>query len=248
MQGIILTGGHGTRLRPLTDHTNKHLLDICGKPMIYYSLAIFQSVGVRDITLITNPHHVEPFQDALRGELGEPFSPVRIISQSEKPGIAGSIQMMPAEDRVGPYMLVLGDNLVGGSLQTARERFEKDATKALILLAKVTSAKEFGVARMEDGKILEIEEKPKNPDSHWAITGIYFFPTDLFDIAAKVRPSARGEYEVTDLLYEYLEMERLEYQMLDHWWVDAGTHETLAEARLLVAAENNALSKDHSHD
>jgi glucose-1-phosphate thymidylyltransferase len=244
MQGIILTGGQGTRLRPLTEHTNKHLLDICGRPMIYYSLSIFQSAGVTDITLITNPQHTEPFETALAGEIGKPFKPLRIIGQKEKPGIAGSIQMMPKDVRVGPYMVVLGDNLIGGSVQPARDRFEKKPDSALILLAQVQHPKAFGVAHMEDGKITNIEEKPKNPDSHWVITGIYFFPKDLFEMASRVRPSARGEYEVTDLLYEYLEEERLEYQMLDHWWVDAGTYKSLEQAKKLVAEENAKNAKE----
>jgi glucose-1-phosphate thymidylyltransferase len=238
MQGIILTGGQGTRLRPLTEHTNKHLLDICGRPMIYYSLSILHSVGVTDLTLITNPQHVEPFQTVLAGEIGKPFKPVRIIGQKEKPGIAGSIQMMPKEARIGPYMVVLGDNLIGGPVTAAKERFEKKPDSALILLAEVKQPKAFGVAHMEDGKITNIEEKPKNSDSHLVITGVYFFPVDLFEVAARVRPSVRGEYEVTDLLYEYLETERLEYLMLEHWWIDAGTHESLAQAREIIAGHN----------
>ena len=112
MQGIILTGGQGSRLMPLTKHTNKHLLDVCGRPMVYYSLSIFISAGVTDVTLVTNPEHVEAFDKAITGAFRDQFTPLRIIAQKGKPGIAGSIQMMPKECRVGPYLVVLGDNMI----------------------------------------------------------------------------------------------------------------------------------------
>ena len=114
MQGIILTGGKGTRLRPLTDNTNKHLLEICGRPMIYYSLSILVSAGINDVTLVTNPEHVESFRQALDGPFGKQFDPLRIVPQHDLPGIAGSIQMMPEKARRGPFMVVLGDNIIGG--------------------------------------------------------------------------------------------------------------------------------------
>jgi glucose-1-phosphate thymidylyltransferase len=237
VQGIILTGGKGTRLLPLTEHTNKHLLDLCGKPMIYYSLSIFVSAGVTDVTLVTNPHHVEAFDRALTGNFRKQFHPFRIIPQKDKPGIAGSIQMMPADNRVGPYMVVLGDNIIGGSVRDAKERFLRKPNSALVLLSEVTSPEMFGVVLIKDGKLAAVVEKPEHPDSHWAITGIYFFPSDLFDIAATVEPSKRGEYEVTDILSEYLRQGRLEYQMLEHWWIDAGTHESLAEAKRMICRE-----------
>ena len=231
MQGIILTGGQGTRLRPLTNNTNKHLINICGKPMVYYSLSIFASAGVSDITLVTNPEHVEPFDKAITGGFRDQFNPLQIVPQTEKPGIAGSIQMMPQNHRSGPYLVVLGDNIIGGSISSIREKFDADPDKAVILLSEVTSPESFGVAHIEDGRLIAIEEKPERPDSHWAITGIYFFPTDLFDIAEKVTPSGRGEYEVTDILAAYLKQGRLDYSMIEHWWIDAGTHESLDEAK-----------------
>jgi len=239
MQGIILTGGQGSRLMPLTKHTNKHLLDVCGRPMVYYSLSIFISAGVTDVTLVTNPEHVEAFDKAITGAFRDQFTPLRIIAQEGKPGIAGSIQMMPKECRVGPYMVVLGDNIIGGSVRDAKERFTRNPDTALILLSEVTSPESFGVARIEKGRLVAIEEKPKQSDSHWAITGIYFFPNDVFDVAAKAKPSARGEYEVTEILSEYLNRGRLDYQMLEHWWIDAGTHESLAQARRMICHEGD---------
>lgn len=237
MQGIILTGGRGTRLLPLTEKINKHLLDVCGRPMVYYSLSILVSAGVSDVTLVTNPEHMESFDAAIGGNFRDQFNPLRIVPQTEKPGIAGSIQMMPPECRVGPYMVVLGDNIIGGSISEARDRFLKQPDKALILLTEVKSPESFGVAHIENGTLIAIEEKPEKSDSHWAITGIYFFPSDLFDIAAGIRPSRRGEYEVTDILSAYLARGRLEYHMLEHWWIDAGTHESLAEARRVICRE-----------
>ncbi len=237
MQGIILTGGKGSRLAPLTDNCNKHLLDICGRPMINYSISMFISAGILDVTLVTNPHHVDDFKKEMSVGLGTQFNPLRIIPQKDKPGIAGSILMMPEEHRKGPYMVVLGDNIVGGSVRKFRDAFEEDTEKALILLAKVQSPEAFGVVHMENDKIVSIEEKPDSQDSHWAITGIYFFPSDLFEIASKVEPSGRDEYEVTDILNEYLEQGRLRFKMLDYWWLDAGTHEALTEVSQRISGE-----------
>jgi len=239
MQGIILTGGKGSRLQPLTNHTNKHLLDVCGKPMIFHSLSIFVSAGVKDVTLVSNLEHINQFENLLAGEMAGHFETIRFIAQKDKVGIAGSIQMMPEKERRGPYMLVLGDNLLGGSALKYRRRFEEKPDSTLMLLTEVLSPKEFGVAHIEKGNLEGIEEKPKKPNSRWAITGIYFFPEDLFEIAAKVQPSARGEYEVTDILSDYMAQGRLEYQILDCWWVDAGTHESLARAKSLLNGQRN---------
>ena len=238
MQGIILTGGRGTRLMPLTKNTNKHLLDLCGRPMIYYSLSILASVGVTDLTLVTNPEQVNNFDAAITGGFRDQFNPFRIVPQTDKPGIAGSIQMMPEEYRVGPYMVVLGDNIIGGSISDIRDRFLQNPDRALIVLSKVVSPEAFGVAHIEKGKLLAIEEKPEKARSHWVITGIYFFPTDLFEIAAQTKPSARGEYEVTDILSEYLRQNRLEYHILEPWWIDAGTHASLAEVKRKICGES----------
>jgi glucose-1-phosphate thymidylyltransferase len=238
VQGIILTGGRGTRLMPLTKDTNKHLLDLCGRPMVYYSLSILVSAGVTDVTLVTNPDHVKDFDSTITGNFRGQFDPFRVVPQTDKPGIAGSIQMMPEDNRIGPYMVVLGDNIIGGSISSARDKFFANPDQALIVLSEVTSPESFGVAHIEEGKLLAIEEKPEAPESHWAITGIYFFPDDLFEIAAAVEPSARGEFEVTDILSEYLRQKRLKYHMLEHWWIDAGTHESLAEAKKMICRES----------
>ena len=240
MQGIILTGGQGSRLRPLTDNTNKHLLDICGRPMIHYSLSIFISAGVRDVTLVSNPWHIDKFKEVLGVDYDGRFDRIQYVSQTdEKPGIAGSIQHVPEENRHGPYMLVLADNIIGGSVAEFRARFDKNPDRALIFLTEVQSPKAFGVAHMENGKLMYIEEKPESPDSHSAIIGIYFFPTNLFDIAAKVKPSNRGEYEITDVLSEYLKQDRLDYCQLPFWWIDAGTHDTLELARRRIRTQTN---------
>lgn len=247
MQGIILTGGKGSRLAPLTDNCNKHLLDICGRPMINYSLSMFLSAGVNDVTLVTNPHHVDDFTEAMSVGIGTQFETLRIVPQNDKPGIAGSILKMPEAYRSGPYMVVLGDNIIGDSVRKYRELFEEDTDNALILLSEVQSPEAFGVAHMENGRVVEIEEKPEDQpgsrSSHWAITGIYFFPSDLFDIASKVKPSARGEYEVTDILNDYLKQGRLRHRLLDTWWFDAGTHEALAEVKRRICGDGSQESE-----
>lgn len=248
MQGIILTGGQGTRLRPLTDTTNKHLLDICGKPMVHYSLSILESAGVKDVTLVSNPQHLHQFKEILPGNFDGKFETLRFVAQQDKPGIGGSIQMVPENIRRGPYMLVLGDNLLGGPVQEYRHQFEQTPDSALTLLSEVKSPKAFGVMKIEDGKAVEIEEKPENSDSHWAITGIYFFPPDLFEIAAQIKPSTRGEYEVTDILSIYLQQDRLEYRKLACWWVDAGTHKSLAQAHKLISGETNGTERGGYYD
>jgi len=237
MQGIILTGGKGTRLMPLTKDINKHLLDVCGRPMIYYSLSILVSAGVTDVTLITNWHHVEAFDTAIANDFRKQFNHFRIVAQKDKPGIAGSMQMMPTQQRTGPYMVVLGDNIIGGSVRDIADRFRRNPDRAVILLSEVKSPEAFGVAHIENGRLIEIDEKPEKSKSHWAIIGVYFFPKDVFEIASKVKPSARGEYEVTDILSDYLRQGRLDHVMLEHWWIDAGTHESLAEARRMICRE-----------
>lgn len=234
-----MTGGKGERLAPLTDNRNKHLIDICDRPMINYSISIFVSAGINDVTLVTNPHHVEDFKKAMSIGIGTQFNLLKIVPQTEKPGIAGSILMTPENLRIGPYMVVLGDNIIGGSARPYRDKFEENPDKAMILLTEVQSPESFGIAHIENNKITAIEEKPKATDSHWAITGIYFFPNDLFEIASRVQPSGRGEYEVTDILNSYLEQDRLRYEMLKDWWVDAGTHESLTEIRGRICGEEN---------
>jgi glucose-1-phosphate thymidylyltransferase len=144
---------------------------------------------------------------------------------------------MPIEHRVGPYMVVLGDNIIGGSVREAREQFLQKPDTALILISEVASPQSFGVAHIENGRLIAIDEKPEKPESHWAIIGIYFFPNDVFKIASGVKTSFRGEYEVTDILSDYLSQGRLEYRMLEHWWIDAGTHESLAQARRMICRE-----------
>lgn len=226
------------RLRPLTDRHNKHLIEICGRPMVAYSLAAFVSAGVRDVTLVTNPHHIADFDRVAEADgLARLFDSFRVVPQKEKPGIAGSILMMPKSHRIGPYMVVLGDNIIGGSLRPFREEFERDPDRALILLTEVTSPEAFGVARIENGRVQAIEEKPEKPDSHWVIIGVYFFPKDIFEIAGQVRPSDRGEYEITEVLNAYLREGRLDYRLIDFWWIDAGTHASLEEARRMINPE-----------
>jgi len=237
MQGIILTGGQGTRLRPLTNTTNKHLLDVCGKPMVHYSLSILASAEVDDITLVSNRHHLDQFKDVLKDGIARDSAILRFVAQHDKPGIAGSILMMPVEKRRGPYMVVLGDNIIGGSALEYRREFDRDPNSALMLLSEVTSPEAFGVAHIENNRLKAVEEKPEGQDSHWAITGIYFFPPDLFEAAAGVTPSARGEYEVTDILNWYHSRGRLRFRMLDCWWIDAGTHESLAEVKKRLCGE-----------
>ena len=224
MKGVILAGGMATRLQPLTLVTNKHLLPIYNKPMIYYPLEAMKRAGVEEVLLSTSADHAGHFANLLGA--GETFD-LRLyygIQKNPKGGIAQAISLAKEFAHNEPILVILGDNIFNFDLRPAVARMEEKKTGAMIFGIHLdTESKQYGVIEMDaNGKVLSIEEKPENPKSDIAQTGIYMYDNRVFEFIETLNPSARGELEVTDLNNCYLKDSSLECQVID-WWIDAGT-------------------------
>lgn len=224
MKGVILAGGMATRLRPLTLVTNKHLLPIYHKPMIYYPLEAMQKAGVTEVLLTSSADHAGHFANLLKA--GEDFN-LRLyyaIQQNPKGGIAEAIALAEEFAHKEPILVILGDNIFNHNLKNAVTNFDKTGSGAVVFgVHQDTESKQYGVIETDkSGKVLSIEEKPQHPKSDIAQTGIYIYDEQVFGFIKKQKPSQRGELEVTDLNNEYLRTGNLRCEMID-WWVDAGT-------------------------
>ena len=238
MKGVILAGGNATRLRPLTWVTNKHLLPIYNKPMIFYPLETMANAGVSDVLIITSPNHSGAFINLLRS--GKDFGlKLSYEIQEEAGGIAQAISL--AEDFAdnGKILVVLGDNIFTQSLKKDAEEFEKKEKGAVVYGKKMaTKSKQYGVIEVKGGKVVSIEEKPEKPKSDIGQTGIYMYDNRVFGLIKNLKPSARGEMEVTDLNNFYAKEGTMACKILESWWVDAGTSfDELLKANVLVAKE-----------
>ncbi|TXE09265.1 glucose-1-phosphate thymidylyltransferase RfbA [Gelidibacter salicanalis] len=242
MKGIILAGGSGTRLHPLTLAVSKQLLPIYDKPMIYYPLSVLMLAGIREILIISTPHDLPNFKQLL-GD-GQKFGIT--LSYKEQPSPDGLAQaFIIGEDFIGDddVCLVLGDNIFHGSglqkiLKEAVKAVEQDG-KAIVFGNYVKDPERYGVAEFDaDHNVISIEEKPTNPKSNYAVVGLYFYPNSVIDIAKNVKPSHRGELEITSVNQAYLDDENLKLQILSRGfaWLDTGTHEALTEATEFVKA------------
>lgn len=241
MKGIILAGGLATRLRPLTWVTNKHLLPVYNKPMIYYPLEMMKYVGMKEVLLITSGDHVGDFANLLKS--GDDFS-LRLyyaIQHNPTGGIADAMKLAEEFAHGEPILVVLGDNIFHFDMKPALSRFSKrlkaDNKAAMIFgVERDTQAQQYGVIEMDrNGTVLSIEEKPKKPKSNIAQTGIYIYDERVFDFVRNLQPSDRGQLEVTDLNNRYLSEQSLMCEVID-WWVDAGTsHDELLLANQQVA-------------
>lgn len=235
MKGLILAGGMATRLRPLTLITNKHLLPIYNKPMIYYPLEAMKKAGIKEVLITSSPDHAGHFANLLKD--GSDFDLRTYYAvQREAGGISQAIKI--AEDFVKDekLLVILGDNIFNYDLKSVVERFEQREKGAVVFgVKKDTESKQYGVIEMDDsGKVLSIEEKPEVPKSPYAQSGIYMYDSRVFKFIDSLTPSARGELEVTDLNNKYLEEGTLTAEILD-WWIDAGTsYEELLNANIMV--------------
>ncbi len=233
LKGLILAGGTGSRLRPLTKACNKHLLPVYNKPMIYYPIEMLKSAGVKDIMVVTGTYHAGDIFTLLGSgkDFGVKFT-YRV--QDEAGGIPSAIAL--AEDFVGKdkFISINGDNIVFESLKPFAEQFEKSDAEMQVLLYKgiEEEAKKSGVAVVEGSKVVEVVEKPAEPPSRNIIVGIYFLSPNVFDIIRKLKPSARGETEITDVQRHYLQKGKLSAAMLEGNWLDAGDFEDLLNANL----------------
>lgn len=238
MKGIILAGGLATRLRPLTLVTNKHLLPIYNKPMIYYPIDSMVKAGIKEVLISSSPDHSGDFANLLKA--GEDFG-LRFyfaVQQNPKGGISDAILLAEEFARGEKILVILGDNIFNPlKLKPAAQKFETKKTGALIFGVRMpTESKQYGVIEMDNnGKVLSIEEKPEHPKSDIAQTGIYMYDNRVFDFIRRLKPSKRGELEVTDLNNFYVKEGTLECELLD-WWIDAGTsYDELLHANNLVA-------------
>ena len=236
MKGVILAGGMATRLQPLTLVTNKHLLPVYNKPMIYYPLEAMKRAGIKEVLLTTSSDHAGHFANLLQA--GEHFD-LRLYYaiQKEPKGIAQAISLSEEFAHDGPILVILGDNIFNFNLAPSVEKIEKSGKGAVVFgVHRNTDSKQYGVIEVDkEGKVLSIEEKPKDPKSDIAQTGIYMYDNKVFSYIKTLTPSARGELEVTDLNNCYLREGALTCQIID-WWVDAGTsHDELLKANQEVA-------------
>jgi glucose-1-phosphate thymidylyltransferase len=239
MKGIILAGGLGTRLRPLTLVTNKHLLPVYDRPMIYYPIQCLINAGIRDILIVTGGEHAGDFLKLLKNGKHLGAHHLEYAYQEGEGGIADALKL--AEDFCDGDKLcvVLGDNIIQKNIRKAAGDFFTQSSGAKLLLKEVPDPERFGVVRFADGSgsgpIAEIIEKPATAPSNCAVTGIYFYDRDVFEICKTLKPSGRGELEITDVNNAYLARGDLTYDILDGWWTDAGTFESLLRAGTYVA-------------
>jgi glucose-1-phosphate thymidylyltransferase len=233
LKGVILAGGLGSRLMPLTQVTNKHLLPVYNRPMIHFPLECLVKAGVSDVLLVTGGDSAGDFLRLL-GDGREFGARVYYAYQRGEGGIADALRAAEAFVADGRMAVVLGDNLVERSIRPSVERYLKQERGARILLKKVPDPSRFGVAEVRGDKVVGIVEKPKAPKSDLAVTGIYFYDAQVFDIIRTLKPSGRGELEITDVNNAYLARGELEWDELEGWWSDAGTFESLYKASKLV--------------
>jgi glucose-1-phosphate thymidylyltransferase len=246
MKGIVLAGGTGSRLHPLTRVTNKHLLPIYNKPMIYYPLQTLVDAGIEDILIVTGGSSAGDFLRLLRNGKDFGLHQLNFAYQEGEGGIADALRLAEYFARGEKVCVILGDNIIEGSVRAAAQKFEKQERGAKVLLKEVPDPERFGVPVFENGRIIRIEEKPRKPASQHAVIGIYFYDQTVFDRIRTLKPSGRQEYEITDVNNSYLVENQLTHEILDGWWTDAGTFESLWRASNLVR-EHAHRAAEHSH-
>jgi glucose-1-phosphate thymidylyltransferase len=235
MKGIVLAGGTGSRLHPLTKITNKHLLPIYDKPMIYYPIQTLVDAGIRDIQIVTGGKNAGDFLRLLANGKNFGLKHIGYTYQEGEGGIADALALAEHFADGDKICVILGDNIIQGSIRSAVDQFRKQSRGARILLKKVPDAERFGVAEIVGNRIVGIEEKPKQPKSEFAVTGIYMYDATVFDKIKTLVPSRRGELEITDVNNAYIAEGKMTFSFLDGWWTDAGTFDSLLRAGNLVA-------------
>jgi glucose-1-phosphate thymidylyltransferase len=240
MKGIVLAGGTGSRLFPLTKITNKHLLPIYDRPMIYYPIQTLVDAGIRDILIVTGGRNSGDFLRLLANGKGFGLNHINYTYQEGEGGIADALALAEHFADGEKICVVLGDNIIEGNIKEAADRFRQQPAGAHILLKEVQDAERFGVAEISGDRIVGIEEKPSKPKSNMAVTGIYMYDASVFDKIKTLVPSGRGELEITDVNNAYIREGTMSFSYLSGWWTDAGTFESLLRAANLVAASSAA--------
>ena len=235
MKGVVLAGGTGSRLFPLTKITNKHLLPIYDKPMVYYPIQTLVDAGIRDILVVTGGRNAGEFLRLLGNGKQFGLAHVNYTYQEGEGGIAEALALAEHFADAHKLCVILGDNIIEGTIRHAVESFLEQPQGARILLNEVPDAERFGVAEIRGDRIVGIEEKPKRPKSNYAVTGIYMYDDTVFDKIRTLVPSQRGELEITDVNNAYIAEGTMTFSYLEGWWTDAGTFDSLLRAGNLVA-------------
>lgn len=236
MKGVVLAGGTGSRLYPLTKITNKHLLPVYDRPMIYYPIQTLVDAGIRDIMIVTGGQNAGDFLRLLANGKEFGLKHLNYTYQEGEGGIADALRLAEHFADGEKICVVLGDNIVEKSIRAHVEKFRQLPEGAMILLKEVEDPQRFGVAEIEGDRIVRIVEKPAVPPSRFAVTGIYMYDATVFEKIRRLKPSARGELEITDVNNMYIAEGKMHYAFLEGWWTDAGTFDSLLRAANLVAA------------
>lgn len=235
MKGIVLAGGLGTRLAPLTRVTNKHLLPVFDQPMVHYPVRTLVEAGINDILIVTGGNSAGDFLKLLRNGAEFGLKRLNYAYQEGEGGIAAALSLAEHFADGGPVCVVLGDNILEKSIATFVRRFRHQGSGAKVLLSEVPDPQRFGVPVFEDGRVARIEEKPAEPKSKYAVIGVYMYDNRVFEIIKTLKPSGRGELEITDVNNAYIESGDLSWDVIEGWWTDAGTFDSLLKASNLIA-------------
>jgi len=235
MKGIVLAGGLGKRLHPLTKITNKHLLPIFSAPMVFYPIQTLVDAGIEDILIVTGGNHAGEFLRLLGNGHKFGLKHLNYTYQEGEGGIAQALGLAEHFADNGKVVVVLGDNIIEKPIKKAVNGFRSQPKGAKILLKEVHDPTRFGVAEVKGDRIVSIKEKPEKPKSNYIVTGIYMYDSRVFDIIKTLKPSNRGELEITDVNNDYLRQAELTFEILDGWWSDAGSFDSLLRAGNLVA-------------
>ena len=246
MKGVVLAGGLGSRLRPLTSVTNKHLLPVFNRPMIFYPIQTLVNAGINDIMIVTGGNSAGDFLRLLGNGKSFGLKHLNYTYQEGEGGIAAALSLVEHFAGSEPICVVLGDNIIQGNIRAAADSYRQQGRGAKILLKKVSDPQRFGVPEFDGERVVGIEEKPKQPKSEYAVTGIYMYDARVFDIIRTLKPSGRNELEITDVNNAYIRRGEMTWEELEGWWSDAGTFESLLYASNLVA-ETGANNKDQGH-
>ena len=235
MKGVILAGGLGSRLMPCTKVTNKHLLPVYDKPMIYYPIMTLVNAGIEDILIVTGGNHAGEFLRLLGNGKEFGLKDISYTFQEGEGGIADALKLAEHFAKDEKIFVILGDNIAEDNVRAHVNDFINQPKGAKVFLKEVPDPERFGVAVIKDGVIISIEEKPRDPKTNLAVCGLYMYDNEVFDIAKNLKPSNRGELEITDVNNEYIRRKSMTYSILKGWWTDAGTFESLFKASCLVA-------------
>lgn len=246
MKGVVLAGGLGSRLRPLTAVTNKHLLPVYDQPMIYFPIQTLVNAGITDIMIVTGGNSAGDFLKLLGNGKAFGLKHLNYTYQEGEGGIAAALSLVEHFAGGDPICVVLGDNIIQGNIRAAADAYREQGGGAKILLKKVPDPERFGVPELDGQSVLRIDEKPEQPKSEYAVIGIYMYDSAVFNIIRTLKPSGRGELEITDVNNAYISRGEMTWDELEGWWTDAGTFESLLHASNLVA-ETGANNMEITH-